>query len=177
MTGEVRQKKTQLHRAHYITRQLISLFHGSNCCTSFFPLSWNLPSYKFQSSEDLTESVGFLVHMGAPTDGEESPLPQASIQTQCDQSLHLIPSPMVCLQILHHPGHWWPHFSCSTLFHTREIQNKMQDSRCGLSSTEKKGILYNYHYSKENAFCLKKTRGKRDIECRHFPLNPYSLQL
>ena len=75
-------EKTQLHLAHYIMRQLISLFHGSNCCTSFLPLSSNLPSYKFQSSEALTESVSFLVHMEAFTEGEEILLWQACVQIQ-----------------------------------------------------------------------------------------------
>ena len=104
MTGEVRQRKPQLHLAHCMMRRLVSLFHGSNCCTSFLPLSWSLPSYKFQSSEALTESVGFLVHVEALTDREEIPLWQAFVQTQLGQSLRRTPSkPMVCLQILHTP--------------------------------------------------------------------------
>lgn len=102
MTGEVRQRKPQLHLAHYMMRRLISLFHGSNCCTSSLPLSWSLPSYKFQFSEALTESDGFLVHVEALTDREKIPLWQAFVQTQHGQSLRLTPSPpMVCLQILH----------------------------------------------------------------------------
>lgn len=79
MTRVVRQKNLQLHLVHYIKGRS---FHGSNCYTCFLPLSWNLPSYKFWSSEALIESVCFLVHVKALTNGEEIPLWQALLQTK-----------------------------------------------------------------------------------------------
>lgn len=116
-------------------RQFSSLFHGSNCYASFFPLSWNLPSYKFRFSEALTQSVCFLVCVVALTDGEEIPLWWAFLQTKYRQCLQWIPSGLsadpsppwlllvVTLQLLNAPHTMWPP-ELNSGFHTWSGQHR-----------------------------------------------------
>lgn len=163
---KMKAQKPQLHLAHYIMRQCVSLFRSSECCTFLLP-NWSLPSYKFRSSEPSTEPVCFLVHVE-----EGGSLCQALLQTKhcqvfswsastlsVDLSLPwslLVVTPGL-LSALH--TMWYPKLS---------VRFQMW------SAQHREGDILHHHSSaaNEQMHCfLKKAHGIHDTESKYFQLN------